>query len=77
VCSDGLWNYAPSTADIGRVVAMIGPEATAADVALALVMTSLEAGGRDNITVGVIDCREHDAGPPGGRRARVRGGGFR
>ena len=50
MCTDGLWNYLPDAADIGRFCT--GADTTAA--ARALVKYALDAGGQDNITVAVI-----------------------
>lgn len=50
LCSDGLWNYLPDAADIGRYCS--GTDASAA--ARALTEFALEAGGQDNITVAII-----------------------
>ncbi|GLW09564.1 hypothetical protein Misp01_46930 [Microtetraspora sp. NBRC 13810] len=52
VCSDGLWNYLPSAAEM----AAAAPHAAGSPLptAQALVRLALQAGGRDNITVLVI-----------------------
>jgi PPM family protein phosphatase len=50
VCTDGLWNYLPGAADIGRHFT----GADAAATARALVEHALRAGGQDNITVALI-----------------------
>ena len=47
MCTDGLWNYLPDAADIGRFCT--GTDATA--TARALIEYALQAGGQDNITV--------------------------
>lgn len=50
LCSDGLWNYLPSAADIARVYTGADPAARAC----ALIEYALAAGGEDNITVAAI-----------------------
>lgn len=50
VCTDGLWNYASSAADLHREVARAG-NADAAELAEALLRFACSAGGHDNITV--------------------------
>ena len=55
VCTDGLWNYAESPAEISaRVVDRAAP----ADVARDLVAFALERGGEDNVTVAVAAISE-------------------
>jgi serine/threonine protein phosphatase PrpC len=55
VCSDGLWNYAPTANAVAQL--MRAPESAGAPltIARALVDHALAAGGHDNITVAVID----------------------
>ncbi len=50
-CSDGLWNYAPTPADVRRVVDEHRADADATRLAEALVAWANAQGGRDNITV--------------------------
>ena len=50
LCSDGLWNYLPETADLDPFF----PSADAIATARALTEFALAAGGQDNITVVVI-----------------------
>jgi len=55
ICSDGLWNYAPSPKEL---LALIDAEpAGASPLALARALTNfaLSAGGQDNITVVIAD----------------------
>jgi serine/threonine protein phosphatase PrpC len=55
LCSDGLWNYAPAPADLLDLLAQLPAKASALVVARAFVDAALGRGGRDNITVVVID----------------------
>lgn len=55
LCSDGLWNYASSTADMANLLAGQPPQATPIELARSLTEFALGAGGHDNITVVVID----------------------
>ena len=56
LCSEGFWNYAPAP---DEVRGLVRAEATAGEVARTLLQTALERGGRDNITVAVIDVEAH------------------
>ncbi len=57
VCSDGLWNYAPTEAELADVIEGLradrGPVATPLRLAQQLVTFALDAGGHDNVTVAV------------------------
>ena len=55
LCSDGLWNYAPTTERIADLVRAHPAATPPIDVARAMTRVALAAGGRDNITVVVID----------------------
>jgi PPM family protein phosphatase len=55
VCTDGLWNYVPGADQLAELVSRLPAQASAAAVARALTDTALERGGRDNITVSIID----------------------
>ncbi|OHV59291.1 hypothetical protein BCD48_41500 [Pseudofrankia sp. BMG5.36] len=55
VCTDGLWNYASGVTELAAHVAALPPDASALAVARHLTAVALRAGGRDNITVVVID----------------------
>jgi serine/threonine protein phosphatase PrpC len=55
LCTDGLWNYAPSSAELAGLIDALPPGAAPAAVARSLTDTALTRGGRDNITVAVID----------------------
>jgi serine/threonine protein phosphatase PrpC len=57
LCSDGLWNYAPNATDIAALLDALPSDVTALAVAHSLVDTALAEGGRDNITVAVIDIQ--------------------
>ncbi|MEA2369714.1 MAG: family protein phosphatase [Solirubrobacteraceae bacterium] len=60
LCSDGLWNYAPRAADLAALVDALPAAAGPAAVARSLTETALARGGRDNITVAVIDIEPED-----------------
>jgi len=60
LCTDGLWNYVPAAAALKP---LIGSDSSALQAAGAMVDHALAAGGRDNVTVLVIDI------PPSGRPA--------
>jgi len=51
LCSDGLWNYAPSQAEFDTVINSAPADANAIGLASHLVAFAIAAGGRDNITV--------------------------
>jgi len=53
LCSDGLWNYAPSPGRMRELVMQFPGDATAVDVARGLTEFARSAGGADNITVAV------------------------
>ena len=55
LCSDGLWNYAPTNTRMGAIVRAHPPATPAIEVARALTQIALASGGRDNITVVVVD----------------------
>jgi serine/threonine protein phosphatase PrpC len=55
VCSDGLWNYAPTANAVAQLVRATESTGTPLTIARALVDHALAAGGHDNITVVVID----------------------
>jgi PPM family protein phosphatase len=57
LCSDGLWNYTPEVADIAALLDALPPGSSAITAAHSLADTALAAGGRDNITVAVIDVK--------------------
>jgi PPM family protein phosphatase len=55
LCTDGLWNYAPTAAELARLVEALPADAAPAAVARALTDTANDRGGHDNITVAVVD----------------------
>jgi serine/threonine protein phosphatase PrpC len=55
LCSDGLWNYLAHASELGELIEALPIEASAAAVASALADTAVRRGGRDNITVAVVD----------------------
>jgi serine/threonine protein phosphatase PrpC len=58
LCSDGLWNYVADPAELGELLDSLAPRAAPVAVARALTDIALERGGRDNITVAVIEIPE-------------------
>ena len=64
LCSDGLWNYAQTTAELSALLAGIPAGASPVAVARSLTDFALDRGGRDNITVAVVDY--NPSGPSGG-----------
>jgi serine/threonine protein phosphatase PrpC len=55
LCTDGLWNYAPSAAELGRLLEALPAGAGPAAVARSLTDTANSRGGHDNITVAVVE----------------------
>lgn len=55
LCTDGLWNYAPTVAELRELLEALPNEASAVEVARALTDIALERGGHDNVTVAVLD----------------------
>ena len=56
LCTDGLWNYAPETGQLAGLVQAGGDHALA--VCRSLVDFALSKGGRDNITVAIVEIGE-------------------
>jgi serine/threonine protein phosphatase PrpC len=55
LCTDGLWNYAPTIPELSDLLGGVPGDASPIVVARALVDTALARGGHDNVTVAVID----------------------
>ena len=55
LCTDGLWNYLADASGLVELVNALPSEASAAGVARALTDMAVSRGGRDNITVAIID----------------------
>ncbi|HUP74927.1 MAG TPA: zinc ribbon domain-containing protein [Acidimicrobiales bacterium] len=55
LCSDGLWNYAPTTHALAARIAEQGAPASNLQLARALTNFARDAGGHDNITVAIAD----------------------
>lgn len=55
LCTDGLWNYAPSARELGRLIDALPRDAAPAAVARSLADMANNRGGHDNITVAVVD----------------------
>ena len=57
LCSDGLWNYVSGAADVAQLVDALPAQAPASTLRVRWCRTALAAGGRDNVTVAVIDVQ--------------------
>jgi serine/threonine protein phosphatase PrpC len=55
LCTDGLWNYAPSAEELRGLIDALPDGAAPAAVARALTEIANDCGGHDNITVAVVD----------------------
>jgi serine/threonine protein phosphatase PrpC len=55
LCTDGLWNYMPTVDELADLIDALPASATPAAVARSLTDTAMTRGGRDNITVAVVD----------------------
>jgi serine/threonine protein phosphatase PrpC len=55
LCSDGLWNYVPDADELALLVGALTADGSPVGVARALTAVALDKGGRDNITVAVVD----------------------
>lgn len=64
VCSDGLWNYASSPAELAAQLDAAGTDDDPTAIAGRLVSWANSRGGRDNITVALARCagRPHSLG---------------
>jgi serine/threonine protein phosphatase PrpC len=61
LCTDGLWNYAPSPRELGGLIDALPPDAAPAAVARSLADMANDRGGHDNITVAVVDIEPSTA----------------
>ena len=57
LCTDGLWNYMATAPELAELMAALPAGASPAAVGRALTDTALARGGKDNITVAVIDVQ--------------------
>ena len=55
LCTDGLWNYLATPTEISELIDVLPTGASPAAVARALTDIALTRGGKDNITVAVVD----------------------
>ena len=55
LCTDGMWNYAATTAALRELVDTVPEGSSSMAVARALTDAALMQGGNDNITVAVVD----------------------
>lgn len=55
LCSDGLWNYAPTTQALADRIAEQGEVSSNLELARALTNFARDAGGHDNITVAIAN----------------------
>jgi serine/threonine protein phosphatase PrpC len=63
LCTDGLWNSAPTAGELVELLAGLDADAEPASVAHHLADAAMARGARDDVTVAVIDIQ-----PPGGRQ---------
>jgi PPM family protein phosphatase len=57
LCTDGLWNYMPTIPELRELVDALPDGASPAAVARALADVALARGGKDNITLAVIEVQ--------------------
>ena len=57
LCTDGLWNYMATTPELTELMEALPDGASPAAVARALTDIAVARGGKDNITVAVIDVQ--------------------
>ncbi len=55
LCTDGLWNYLATTEELAELIDALPSAASAVAVARSLTDTAVVRGGRDNITVAIVD----------------------
>jgi serine/threonine protein phosphatase PrpC len=63
LCSDGLWNYLSAPGELVKLIEDLPGSASPVAVARSLVEVALDRGGRDNITVAVIDVQPDRRSP--------------
>lgn len=63
LCSDGLWNTLAEAAAVGDAIRTAPPTASPLGLARSLTHHALAAGGRDNITIAVVDIDPTAAKP--------------
>lgn len=66
LCTDGMWNYLAASAELGELIKRLPDGASAVEIARTLTDMALERGGRDNITVAVIDVAPRPDNPAAG-----------
>jgi serine/threonine protein phosphatase PrpC len=57
VCTDGLWNYLTAAEELDELVAALPASAAPVAIARALADTAMARGGRDDITVAVVEVQ--------------------
>jgi PPM family protein phosphatase len=62
LCTDGLWNYAPTPPELAALLEAIPAGSGPVAVARTLTDAALDRGGRDNITVVVVECDPSQGG---------------
>jgi serine/threonine protein phosphatase PrpC len=62
LCTDGLWNYLADPTELHELIQGLPPQASAATLARSLTEIAIARGGRDNITVAVIDVAPRPGG---------------
>jgi serine/threonine protein phosphatase PrpC len=62
ICSDGLWNGWPGADELAGLVREASPAASPLELARLLTARAIAGGGRDNITVVVIDMEPSNVG---------------
>ena len=62
LCTDGLWNYAPTIPELATLIEALPAGSDPAAVARTLTDAALDRGGGDNITVVVVECNPSQGG---------------
>lgn len=65
LCTDGLWNYAPTARELAMLVRSSAPRSSALELARSLTDAALASGGHDNVTVVVVPAVPADPAPSG------------